>query len=69
MRGRTFWASSRGGAGTATLLLLSGCMTAQLEEDRQFTTAIASHEAVVLLAKPHVEGITADRPIRCARYA
>ena len=60
MRGRTFWTSSRGGAGTATLLLLGGCMTAQLEEDRQFTTAIASHEAVVLLAKPHVEGITAE---------
>jgi hypothetical protein len=60
MRGRTFWTSSRSGAGTATLLLLSGCMTAQLEEDRQFTTAIASHEAVVLLAKPHVEGITAE---------
>jgi hypothetical protein len=51
---------SRGGTGAATLALLGGCMTAQLEEDRQFTTAIADHEAVVLLAKPHVEGITAE---------
>jgi hypothetical protein len=48
------------GAGGAALALLSGCMTAQLEEDRQMTTAIASDEAVVLLAKPHVEGITAE---------
>jgi hypothetical protein len=50
----------RAGAGAATLVLLSGCMTAQLDEDRQLTTQIASHEAVVLLAKPHVEGITAE---------
>ncbi|HEU0224112.1 MAG TPA: hypothetical protein VFR29_01635 [Steroidobacteraceae bacterium] len=48
------------GAGAAALVLLSGCMTARLEEDRNMTTAIASHEAVVLLAKPHVEGITAE---------
>lgn len=48
------------GAGAATLLLLTGCMTARLEEDRHLSTAIASHEAVVLLAKPHVEGITAE---------
>ena len=48
------------GTGAATLLLLSGCMTARLEEDRHLSTAIASHEAVVLLAKPHVEGITAE---------
>ena len=50
----------RAGAGAVTLALLSGCMTARLEEDRQLTTAIASHEAIVLLAKPHVEGITAE---------
>jgi hypothetical protein len=48
------------GAGAAALLLLSGCMTATLEEDRHLTTVIADHEAVVLLAKPHVEGITAE---------
>ena len=48
------------GTGAASLVLLSGCMTATLEEDRTLTTAIADHEAVVLLAKPHVEGITAE---------
>jgi hypothetical protein len=47
------------GTGVA-LLVLTGCMTARLEEDRQLTTSIAKHEAVVLLAKPHVEGITAE---------
>ncbi len=50
----------RAGAGAAMVLLLPGCMTARLEEDRQMTTNIAAHEAVVLLAKPHVEGITAE---------
>lgn len=48
------------GIGIATLLLTSGCMTAKFEESRNNSTAIASHEAVVLLAKPHVEGITAE---------
>jgi len=55
-----FRSMHRAGTGAATLVLLSGCMTAQLEEDRHLTTKIASHEAVVLLAKPHVEGITAE---------
>ncbi|MGQ0430334.1 MAG: hypothetical protein ACT4UQ_10400 [Gammaproteobacteria bacterium] len=57
MTGRTL---KHAGAGTATVLLLCGCMTARLEESRNVTTAIAAHEAVVLLAKPHVEGITAE---------
>ena len=48
------------GIGVTTLLLASGCMTAKLEESRNNSTAIASHEAVVLLAKPHVEGISAE---------
>lgn len=48
------------GIGVATLLLTSGCMTAKLEESRNNSTAIASHEAVVLLAKPNVEGISAE---------
>ncbi len=48
------------GIGSAALMLLSGCMTAKLEEDRNMTTKIAAHEAVVLLAKPHVEGVTAE---------
>jgi hypothetical protein len=42
------------------LLLLSGCMTARLEESRNESTAIETSEAVVLLAKPHVEGISAE---------
>jgi hypothetical protein len=48
------------GTGAAMLLLLTGCMTARLEESRNTGTSIAAHEAVVLLAKPHVEGITAE---------
>lgn len=48
------------GISFAVLALLSGCMTARLEEDRTMSTQIAAHEAVVLLAKPHVEGITAE---------
>lgn len=48
------------GACASALIMLPGCMTAKLEESRNQTTAIASHEAVVLLAKPQVEGITAE---------
>jgi hypothetical protein len=48
------------GAGAGITLILSGCMTAKLEETRNTTTAIAAGEAVVLLAKPHVEGMTAE---------
>lgn len=47
-------------AGATILLQLCGCMTARLEESRNTTTAIGAHEAVVLLAKPHVEGVTAE---------
>jgi hypothetical protein len=56
----SFRSMCRAGTGAVALAALSGCMTAQLEEDRQQSTAIASHEAVVLLAKPHVEGISAE---------
>ena len=38
------------------VLGLPGCMTAKIEENRQAATNIASNEAVVLLAKPHLEG-------------
>lgn len=41
-------------------LVLSACMTARLEESRRMDTAIAANEAVVLLAKPQVEGITTE---------
>jgi hypothetical protein len=42
---------------TAVLALaVSGCMTAKIEENRQAATRITANEAVVLLAKPHLEG-------------
>lgn len=44
----------------ASLAVVSGCMTAQLEESRTLSTNIAAHEAVVLLAKPHVEGTSSE---------
>jgi len=44
----------------APLLLLSGCMTARLEENRSMTTQITADEGIVILAKPHVEGVTAE---------
>ncbi|MCU0976107.1 MAG: hypothetical protein MUC71_07310 [Steroidobacteraceae bacterium] len=40
--------------------LASGCMTAKLEENRTLDTQIVQGEAVVLLAKPRVEGVTAE---------
>ncbi len=40
--------------------LLSGCMTAKLEETRSLATQIGDGEAVVLLAKPRVEGASAE---------
>lgn len=40
----------------ASLVLFSGCMSAKLQESREYATVIAANEAVVLLAKPHVEG-------------
>jgi hypothetical protein len=60
MMRQAFRSLRHAGAGAASLVLLAGCMTAKLEEDRTLTTAIGDHEAVVLLAKPHVEGITAE---------
>jgi hypothetical protein len=60
MMRQAFRSFRHAGAGASALALLSGCMTAQLDENRHLSTAIASHEAVVLLAKPHVEGITAE---------
>lgn len=44
----------------AATLALSACMTAKLDENRRVDTAISAGEAIVLLAKPQVEGITAD---------
>ena len=38
------------------LSTFGGCMTAKIEEVRDASTHISSNEAVVLLAKPHLEG-------------
>lgn len=54
---------------TAAMLVLSGvtgCMTAKIEEVRDAPTRITSNEAVVLLAKPHLEGTgTEDKFLDC----
>jgi len=52
--------SRYGGAALCAALVVSGCMTAKLEETRSLTTHIAEGEGVVLLAKPQVEGSTAE---------
>lgn len=45
---------------------MSGCMTAKIEEMRDAPTQIAATEAVVLLAKPHLEGAgTEDKFLDC----
>ena len=44
----------------ALSLGLGGCMTARLEESRELPTQIASGEAVVILAKPQIEGAAAE---------
>lgn len=47
-------------------LTLSGCMTAKIEELREAPTHITSTEAIVLLAKPHLEGTgTEDKFLDC----
>ena len=45
---------------TLSILMLSGCMTAKIEEMREAPTKISSTDAVVLLAKPHLEGSGAE---------
>lgn len=47
-------------AGLAGLFVLSGCMHARIEESRELQTRIADHEAVVILAKPQIEGAAAE---------
>src|SRR5215213_301208 len=45
---------------------LSGCMTAKIEELREAPTQISSTDAIVLLAKPHLEGTgTEDKFLDC----
>ncbi len=41
-------------------LLLAGCMQSRVEESREMPTHIAKGEAVVILAKPQVEGAGAE---------
>jgi hypothetical protein len=46
--------------------VLTGCMTARIEELREAPTQIGSHEAIVLLAKPHLEGTgTEEKFMNC----
>jgi hypothetical protein len=40
---------------------LTGCMTARIEEMREAPTQISSHDAIVLLAKPHLEGTGTEK--------
>jgi hypothetical protein len=50
----------------AVLLLVSGCMQARVDEFRELHTRIQRDEAVVILAKPQVEGASAEDPfIHC----
>lgn len=49
-------ARARFAAPLAGLALLSGCMTAKLDENRFMATKIASEEGIVILAKPQLEG-------------
>ena len=60
-RNRSGWSlGPRTLAAACALLLLAGCMTARLEENRTLITQIEEGEAIVLLAKPRVEGATAE---------
>lgn len=53
-------------AATLAATALSGCMTAKIEEVREARTQISSSEAIVLLAKPHLEGTgTEDKFLDC----
>ena len=45
---------------TVTFMGLGGCMSARIEESRELPTQIASGEAVVILAKPQIEGTSAE---------
>ncbi len=40
----------------STVLLVSACMSARVDESREMATAITSDESVVILAKPQIEG-------------
>lgn len=50
----------RSGAGLGLCLFAAGCMQARIEESREMPTQIAAGEAVVILAKPQIEGAGAE---------
>lgn len=53
-------------AAAALCSTVAGCMTAKIEELREAPTQILAHEAIVLLAKPHLEGTgTEDKFLDC----
>jgi len=58
MRGLGF--GSQRASALAFLLLASGCMQARVDESRELHTKIQKNEAVVVLAKPQVEGASAE---------
>src|SRR5262245_47269059 len=59
-------ASARAAMAIALCGGMSGCMTAKIEEMREAPTQISSNEAIVLLAKPHLEGTgTEDKFLDC----
>lgn len=61
------WRSrSRPVIATCVAFALSGCMTAKIEELREAPTQITANEAIVLLAKPHLEGTgTEEKFLNC----
>ena len=58
MRGLGF--GSQRASALAFLFLVSGCMQARVDESRELHTKIQKNEAVVVLAKPQVEGASAE---------
>ncbi|HEY4213236.1 MAG TPA: hypothetical protein VGM84_17280 [Steroidobacteraceae bacterium] len=47
-------------AALAMLVVLPGCMQSRVEESRELHTKIQKNEAVVILAKPQIEGASAE---------
>lgn len=63
---RHFSTALRLAGAAAVCTTAAGCMTAKIEELREAPTQIAAHEAIVLLAKPHLEGTgTEDKFLDC----
>lgn len=56
----------RSGAVLSIAAVASGCVQSRVAETRELSTQIASHEAIVILAKPQIEGAGAeDRFMDC----